>query len=296
MDFFSISQLSQLSGVKPHTIRVWEQRYKALNPNRSEGNTRFYDSSQLRRLLNIVSLMDGGYKISELGPLSDQELLGRVEKFYSVEDPQGPEGYYISQLLSAGMNFDEGLFEKIFSHCLLRFGMVKTYTQVLYPLMTRMGLMWSYDAFLPAYEHFNSNLLRQKLCTALDSLPPAPEAEGGWLLFLPENEFHELGLLFAQYLIRVSGRRSLYLGANVPIDSVFPAIKQARPDTLLLFMVRNESPDRAQQYLDDLASDFNDLTVFVSGRIALLEQLQLKPPLHWLREVKNLEQVLHQNV
>ena len=292
MDQFSISQLAQFSGIKAHTIRIWEQRYNALSPHRSEGNTRYYDNSQLRRLLNIVSLMEKDHRVSELCTLSDQELSRRVQAFDSLKYPKGPEEYYICQLISAGMNYDEWHFEKIFAHCLLRLGMKDSYLKILYPMMTRMGLMWSHGTYSPAYEHFNSNLLRQKLLTAIDSLPPASPTAEGWLLFLPENEFHELGLLFAQYLIKSSGRKAVYLGANLPMDSIAAAVEQILPDNLLLFLIHNDLPEGAQQYLNDLASHLRLDNLYVSGNPDLLNRLEINPPLHWLQTVDNLEQVL----
>ena len=296
MNLFTISQLAQFSGIKPHTIRMWEQRYNALSPSRSKGNTRYYDNSQLRRLLNIVSLQDSGYKVSELCTLSDQELFIRIRGFQELHEPKGIEAYYISQLIKAGMAYDEWQFEKMFSHCLLRLGMKETYVKVVYPMMVRMGLLWSYNEFTPAYEHFNSNLLRQKFFTAIDSLPPAKSGSGGWLLFLPEGEFHELGLLFAQYLIRFSGRRSIYLGGDLPLESVASAVDQTGIGNLLLFLVHNEMPQRAQHYLDKVSEKFADKKIHVSGNPDLIGLLQIEPPIQWLREVDDLEQVLLQDV
>ncbi len=296
MNLFTISQLAQFSGVKPHTIRMWEQRYKSLSPSRSKGNTRYYDDTQLRRLLNIVSLIDSGYRVSELCTLSDQELFTRIGEFQKLRESKGIEAYYISQLIKAGMGYDEWLFEKMFSHCLLRLGMKDTYTKVVYPMMARMGILWSHDAFSPAYEHFNSNLLRQKFFTAIDSLPPARSGGQAWLLFLPEGEFHELGLLFAHYLIKFSGRRSIYLGGDLPLGSVASAVDEAVIGNLLLFMVHNDTPQRAQEYLDRLCGEFPDKKIYLSGNPELIRQLQIHFPIDWLREVEDLEQVLLQGV
>ncbi len=292
MDLFSISQLSQFSGIKAHTIRMWEQRYNALSPQRSEGNTRYYDNSQLMRLLNIVSLMDEGYKVSELCRLSDGELTQRLKEAETKHQLQNPEEYYVSQLIAAGMNYDEWHFEKIFSHCLLRMGMKQTYLKVLYPLISRMGLMWTQTEFLPGHEHFISNILRQKFFTALDSLPPAADNTDSWLLFLPENEFHELALLHAHYLIRSSGKRSYYLGANLPWDSLLSATQQINPANLLLFMVHNELPDRAQAYVHSLCSQFPDKNIYLSGKVELLESLSIQAPAQRLKTVESLEKAL----
>ncbi len=123
MDKFSISQGAQFSGIKPHNIRMWEQRYDVLNPHRSKGNTRYYSGNQLRRLLNIASLMQTGYKISELCAMNDERLFSLIKSFKSDKPINGVNKYFISQLIGSGMCYDESHFEKIFSHCLLQYGM-----------------------------------------------------------------------------------------------------------------------------------------------------------------------------
>ena len=292
MNTFSISQLSQLSGIKPHTIRIWEQRYNALKPNRSDGNTRYYDNSQLRRLLNIVSLMDEGYKISELCVLPDEKLYQLVLDISNNSNSHGPSEYFISQLISAGMSYDEAHFEKVFSHCQIRFGMKDTYIQVIYPTLLRMGLMWATGAFPPSQEHFNSNMIRLKLSTAIDSLPPPKSPSNTWLLFLPENEFHEISLLFSQYLIRLSGKRTIYLGGNLPFESISDAIQNTDPTNLLFFLVHYNSPVETQKYLDDLSSQFPDKKIFISGNTKLIRQLKLEKSIYWLESVEDLDKIL----
>src|SRR5690606_2384786 len=138
MDEFSISQLAQFSGIKAHTIRIWEQRYNALRPGRTAGNTRYYNNMQLRRLLNIVSLLEVGYKISELAALPDPTLFGMIKYHLIMPQLHGPAEYYISQMISAGLDFNEAHFEKIFSHCLLKYGMKETYVQIIYRVLLRM--------------------------------------------------------------------------------------------------------------------------------------------------------------
>ena len=240
MNLFSISQLAQYSGIKPHTIRMWEKRYHALKPNRTEGNTRYYDNMQLRRLLNIVSLLDEGHKVSKLCAMPDQQLFALIDEKSSTV--QHVSSYYISQLIAAAMSYDEQYFSNTFSHCLLRYGMKETYLQVVYPMLIRIGLMWLSDTMPAPHEHFISNLLRQKLFTAIDALAPPKKAFSTWLLFLPENEFHEIGLLFAAYLIRISGDKVIYLGSNVPEHSLGAAINDIMPDYLLLFLVHHDLP------------------------------------------------------
>jgi len=292
MNLFSISQLAQYSGIKPHTIRIWEQRYNALNPNRTKGNTRYYDNSQLRRLLNIVSLMESGHKVSELGPMSDKKIFQLVEEVTKWDLTDEPTEYFISQLIAAGMSYDEAHFEKTFSHCLLRFGMNGTYIKIIYPMLERIGFMWATDRLPPAHEHFISNLIRQKLFTAIDYIPAASSSEDSWLLFLPENEFHEIGLLFAYYLIRISGKKALYLGVNVPQQSLVSAVNDSIPKNLLFFLVHNNLPNQVQNYLNELSTAFASKNIYFSGNQNLIRQLAPVKNIHWLQSVEDLQQAL----
>ena len=162
MNLFSISQLAQFSGIKPHTIRIWEQRYDALKPERSEGNTRYYDDKQLRRLLNIVSLMEQGHKVSQLCSMSDDTLFSMIHDSGRIDSNETAE-YYINQLIAAGMSFDSGHFEHILSLSFSAYGIRDTYKTVIYPLMNRIGLLWASDILPTTSEHFISNIFHQKL-------------------------------------------------------------------------------------------------------------------------------------
>ncbi len=292
MNFFSISQLARYSGIKAHTIRMWEQRYNALTPNRSEGNTRYYDNNQLRRLLNIVSLLESGYKVSELCSMPDKKLFMLVEELPGKRVDNDMHGFFVLQLVRAGMSYDEINFEKIFSHCLLKYGIKETYVKVIYPMLHRVGIMWTTDALEPAAEHFISNLVRQKLFTVIDSLPAAKTNKDSWLLFLPENEFHEIGLLFAYFLIRRSGRKAVYLGANVPLQSLYVAVNETTPSKVLLFLTHNDFPEDTQSYLEELSLFFGDRKVFISADPSLFEGVKAVKNIHWLSSPQNLEEVL----
>lgn len=292
MNQFSISQLAQFSGIKAHTIRMWEQRYNALQPNRSEGNTRYYDNAQLRRLLNIVSLMRGDYKVSELCVLDDERLFKMVGEFKSIGTNDEADDYFVSQLISAGMSYDAPLFGKIFSQSIRRYGMKETYLRVIYPMLVRIGIMWSGDAMPPAPEHFISNLVRQKLFSAIDSLPNERSASDSWLLFLPENELHEIGLLFAHYLIRLSGRKVVYLGSNVPLESLSLAIAETLPANLLLFLAHRDLPATVQEYLENLENQFMGKNIFVAGEKEFTDQLKGGKKIHFLSTVDDLEKQL----
>lgn len=292
MNRFSISKLSQFSGIKPHTIRIWEQRYKALKPNRSEGNTRYYDNSQLQRLLNIVSLMDSDHKVSELCSMPDKKLFELLDEWHKNSVSNDPAEYFVSQLIAAGLGYDEIHFEKILSHCLLRYGLKDTYLKVIYPMLNRIGLMWANECMPAANEHFISSILRQKLFTAIDSLPAAKSGSDTWLLFLPEDEFHEIGLLISNFLIRLSGRRVIYLGVNLPLLSLKVALKETMPDNLLLFLVHHDSPEDTQDYLAKLNDGFSGKKICVAGNLKLIDQLKSGDKIQFLPALEDLERKL----
>lgn len=293
MDRFSITQLSRYSGIKAHTIRIWEQRYRALTPHRSEGNTRYYDGNHLRRLLNIVSLMDEDRKISELGGLSDPELFALVEeKVKPATGNKQSTDYYVSQLIAAGMTYDNLHFEKTFSSCMRRYSMVEVYKNIIYPLLVRVGLMWSGDNMPPANEHFITNMLRQKLFASIDTLPPPNTDASKWLLFLQEDEFHELGILLAHYLVRASGNEVIYLGCHVPFESVISAFNSASPDYALTFIVLRDEPSIFQEYFKKISRAFKGKQIYVAGDERIGSQLKFDNNISWLTSVDDLSGLL----
>lgn len=291
MDSFSISELERFSGVKAHTIRIWEKRYKALKPARSDGNTRVYDSSQLKRLLNISALLDSDYKISDLCAMPDQELKSLHGKMFEESTAISAE-YFISQLIASAVTFDEAQFIHVFSNCLLRYGLKQGYLQVLYPALTRIGLMWMNDSLATANEHFVSNMIRQKLSTAIDSLPPAKSGTECWVLFLPENEFHEIGLLMACYLIRLSGQKVIYLGANVPELAVKEAVTSIKPNNILMFYVHNDLPANINDYLDRLNKELSVKHIYVAAKQKMTYPLKKNTKVHFLQSVTELDILL----
>lgn len=291
MDSFSISDLSQYSGIQSHTIRIWEKRYDALKPHRSSGNTRYYDSVQLKRLLNISALLKADYRVSDLCTMSDEDLKSLSQQILQAKKP-APNEYFVSQLISAALTYDESLFDSIFSHCLLKYGVKDTYTGVLYPALNRIGLLWLTDALPTSNEHFVSNLIRQKLYTAIDSLAPAKPGSPLWVLFLPENEFHEIGLLLANYLIRLSGQRVIYLGGNMPESSVRSAVKDLHPENIFLSFVHHDLITNIQKYLDRLKRDIPVSKIWVAAHPDLCYQLKAGKRIQLLGSAEDLARML----
>lgn len=287
---YSISDLEQLTGVSTHTIRIWERRYHALKPMRSAGNTRFYDGNQLRKLLNITSLSRSGLKISQVCALSDADMdkMLQQEIEQTVSENLDYE-YFISQLLNYGLDYNEPQFEELLNTCISRYGLKASYLNVIYPILLRLGLMWKKDNICPAREHFLSGLIRQRLYQSIAEIKTPSNAAATWVLFLPEDEDHEIGLLFANYLIKLAGHKVIYLGARVPFDSLKDTVGSLEVDHLLLFMVRSRPTDGADEYMRTLAEQFNKQKVHVAGNAGVLGELKFLPNVDWFTDIGDLE-------
>ncbi|MBS1526931.1 MAG: MerR family transcriptional regulator [Bacteroidetes bacterium] len=290
---YSISDLEQLSGISVHNIRIWERRYNALQPSRTSGNTRFYDDEQLKRLLNIASLYFSGHKISKACAMSKEEtesfLQREIDATVSLEHRYE---YYITQIISHALAYREHEVNQLISHSFELNGVLSTYKFVMYPLLTRLGLMWQQDSLCPSQEHFLSSIFRQKLYAAIDDCPTAGAGSDKWLLFLPEDEDHELGLLLASYLLRTAGKQVVYLGAKVPLVALKNTAGSTKPGKILFFMTRIRPIDDAQVYINELADNFTDQELFVSGNPKLLTQLQLPRRICWLRDIPEFENIM----
>ena len=292
MNSFSIAELQQYSGVKAHTIRIWEQRYQALQPERTEGNARYYDASQLRRLLNIVSLSKE-YRISDLCVLGDKDLNAMIEERIAAATTQDPEhGPFINQIIAAALTYDEPSFDATFTKCIKLYSLRDLYVFVLYPALVRLGLMWSNETLRPAHEHFITNLMRQKILSAIDKLPVPKSKRQTWLLFLPEDELHETGLLLSQFLIRQAGRKVIYLGANLPMDTLELAVDHVQPTHMLTFLVRNHEDEMDADYIKSLSKRFRHQEIYIACDPVRLSEFRAPANTTMLHAVEELEALL----
>ena len=266
MALYSIKDLERISNQKAHTIRIWEQRYGLLEPERTETNIRFYDDNQLKKLLNVCTLIGKGMKISHISKLSKLEMAVEIDNIIaeSFQSDKHVEAI-INQALISLSTYDQILFDELFTNAIKRFGMTKTYTKIIYPLLVRTGLMWIKGDLLPAQEHFLSNLIKQKLFSAIDALPLPQDADQTWVLFLNESEDHEIGLLFATYLIRQHGKRVIYLGQRVPYSDLTNVVEQCKPTHIYSFFVRNQYENELSELITKLSSDFVSSKICISG-------------------------------
>ena len=231
MGQYSISELEQLSGVKAHTIRMWEQRYDLLQPQRTSTNIRNYDDAALRHLLNVATLCGRGHRISKVVAMTDAE---RTRAVLACCDDAHDHTARGNALVAAMIAFDEPELSRLLNEAAAGLGFEEAILRVAYPLLQRIGISWLAGSLNAAQEHLVSHLLRQKLLAATDALPPiAPTPGRGWVLFLPEGELHELALLFMNYALRRRGHHTLYLGQNQPMDGLKTVCDIYRPYALL---------------------------------------------------------------
>jgi DNA-binding transcriptional MerR regulator len=286
MSFYSIAQLEGLSGVKAHTIRIWEQRYGLLKPARTDTNIRLYDDEQLRKLLNTTLLINNGVKISKVASFNEKEISSEISKIIAGEKSSDFfSEAIISQMISSGLEFNEINFDKAFSSAILRFGLRDTYIKIIYPLLVRTGLLWSNAGISPCQEHFLTNLIKRKLYTAIDSLPSNPSSKQKWILFLPEEEDHEIGLLFANFILKNAGSDVIYLGQRVPYESLKKSIKDTRLTVLLFFLVRHHTPSILNRLFKNITRDFTKSSVIVSCNQNELKGISLP------RRIKNISSI-----
>src|SRR6187551_402450 len=261
MGRYSIKELEQLSGIKAHTIRIWEKRYKLIDPSRTTTNIRFYSDDDLKKIINVSLLNNSGIKISKI---ADMSLDAMSKKVIEISEVNSETSVYIDQMVISMIDMEEEMFEKILSNLILRFGFEKAIIDVVYPFLEKIGILWQTHNITPAHEHFISNLIRQKIIVAIDGLPIPPKTSKKILLFLPEGEMHELGLLFYHFLIRKSGYRTYYLGQNVPHEDLISVYKVHQPD-FMLTSITSTLTVPIERYLERLANDFGQTKILASG-------------------------------
>jgi DNA-binding transcriptional MerR regulator len=261
MGKYSIKELEHLSGIKAHTIRIWEKRHKIIVPSRTPTNIRTYTDDDLKKIINVSLLNNYGIKISKIAKMSAADM---NERILQIAELKNDSAIHIDQLIVAMMDMEEEGFEKILGNLILRYGFERTVTEIVYPFLERIGILWQTQNITPAHEHFISNLIRQKIIVAIDSLPIPPKTSKKVMLFLPEHEMHELGLLFYHYLTRKAGLRTYYLGQSVPHTDLVSIFAAHSPDVLLTSVTSTLTPSLAN-YLEQLSNDFPEVPILMSG-------------------------------
>lgn len=261
MSIYSIKDLELLTGVKAHTIRMWEKRYNLISPGRTDTNIRFYTEDQLKRLLNMVLLNKSGFKISKIASFSDSELSCEVRK---INNTLTDNALQIEQLISAMVNFDENAFITVLNKEFIKHGFEDTLLNVAYHFFEKTGILWQTGAITASHEQFVAAILKQKIYASLDKIMITPEENAPTIIFaLPENEYHEIPLLSSNYIAKRRGFKTIYLGQNINFDELCEVIKFTNSTILITFFITSHDVDNISSYLTKLSRDFPHLRIFV---------------------------------
>lgn len=273
MDFYQISDLERLSGIKAHTIRIWEKRFEIIHPNRTDTNIRLYNDAQLKKLLNIATLINAGLKISKIAALSEAALKEEVRNCHVESEEETKFVYYTNGLIEAMLDFDEAAFNQILQLVINKNGFYDAVKDFIFPFLNKTGLLWSIGKTIPAQEHFASMIIKRLILKQIQNLP-LPSNKSNILLFLPANEWHELGLLFAEFIIRNAGFRTINLGQNVPFQDIAYVIEKTNPIKLLTFLTSNDNEQYFASLNQLLKQKFKETTCFLAGNQSRIERLQ----------------------
>ena len=288
---YSIKDLEQLTGIKAHTLRIWEKRYKIVEPRRTPTNIRFYTDEDLRKLLNISILNRQGFKISNIANLENEALNKTI---ISINTKSLDNESHIEGMMLAMLELDEQKFDKLLNSLILNLGFEDTMTKVLSPFFEKIGILWQIGTINPAQEHFISNLIRQKMIVAIDGLikPANIPNQKTFILYLHETELHELTLLFYSYLIQRKGHKVIYLGQMVPIDDLSLIADIQNPDVIVSVFTSTYKINDIQDHLDKLALLFTSKKIFAGGLQFKLHQYNLPSNVILIESIDSLKHQL----
>jgi DNA-binding transcriptional MerR regulator len=287
---FSIKDLENLTGIKAHTIRIWEKRYNVLEPMRTETNIRLYNLASLQKILNVTLLHNHGYKISKISKLSEDKLPQLVNDIIS---DKSVKNHAISSFKMAMMNFDHALFFSTYNKLLSEKSFRNVFYEVFIPLLEEIGLLWQTDTITPAHEHFISYLIKQKLLNNTETVQTKPPTnhERLFVLYLPMDEIHDLGLMYLNYEILSYGYKSIFLGESVPIDSLKDMKKYFDNITYICYTTVQPDKDSINDYIKKVKSEVLDETsnLWLIGRmIENIDQKLISEKIRTFISIKDL--------
>jgi len=268
MEEYSMAQVELLTGISAHKLRMWERRYTFLKPMRSPTNIRFYSDQQLKKLINVGILNRNGFRISKIDKMSTLEVFENVTEILSnISEENSDE---INALVLYMFELNEVAFNKVFQRSIMRKGFLSTITEIIYPFLNQIGILWSNNKLMIAQEHFISNLVRQKIISAIETLPSPQENAPSIVFFLEKNEDHELGLLLGSFIAKDLGWKVFYLGQRVPYENIKTVVEMVEPALLMTLIT---SPLKDSQ-IKTFSNFFNtiDIPLLLSGNVQQLEE------------------------
>ena len=286
MNAFTIRDLENLSGIKAHTIRIWEKRYDFLRPGRSQTNIRYYGSEELKTLLNYALLNKHGYKISAIVDMSPAAIR---EKILALTSFEAKHERMINALLGAMVEMDAAIFENVIDDHISEHGIEDTIKHLLFPFLQKIGILWMTSHVRVAQEHLVSNIIRQKLIKGIEDINISIRSENTVVLFLPDGEYHELGLLYVYYLLKVKGTNIIYLGADVPIEELEYVCKIKQPRYLYTHLTSLPSRFNFEKYLSTITNRIGGTMLMISGNVTQTYKKKIPGGISFL---KSLEEVV----
>lgn len=286
MNKFTIKDLENLSGIKAHTIRIWEQRYSFLKPQRTATNIRYYSNQELKTLLNISLLNKYGYKISHINRMNQDELR---EKLLSLTGQQAQQERIVNELIQHMVDLNIEEFEKVLDVYIESKGIERAINYIIFPFLERIGILWLTDHINPAQEHLITNIIRQKIIVGIDKCVTPLDLKTKVLLFMPENEHHELGLLYLQYLLKSRGVKTIYLGANVPLSDLEFVVELKKPDYIYTHLTTVMKEFNFEKFLNHLKTRIPHTPILISG--LLIQSFEKRIPSGNIRFLKSLQEV-----
>ena len=262
MTRYSIDQFSGITGITKFVLRTWENRYGYLKADRTDTNIRVYTDEMVVRALNTNYLLNNGFKISKIVSLTDQQVFEEVEVI-KLKDKSTNAEYYINEIIVSALTFNSVKFDTVYNEGVQEFGLLAFYKEVILQTMHKIGILWLTNRVAPSQEHFLSEHIKQKIAVATDSKFSKNNTGPSWLLFLPEGEFHEIGLLFAKFLLVQHGYNVIFLGPNVPYGSLVQVSQNIKIDNTLLFCVANTTKNNLDFTIKYLESNFKNTSHYI---------------------------------
>lgn len=290
MNSFTIKDIENLSGIKAHTIRIWEQRYSFLKPQRTQTNIRYYTSDEVKTILNIALLNKYGYKISHIDKMNEVEM---KEKILSLSGTQAQQERIVNDLIQQMIDLDIEEFEKVLDNYILARGIEKAIIQIIFPFLEKIGILWLTNHVNPAQEHLVTNIIRQKLIVGIEGVSTPLKINKTVLLFLPEGEYHEVGLLFLYYLLKSRGANVIYLGANVPMNDVEFVVRLKKPDYIYSHLSTVGNSFSFEKFMSQLDKRFKDNRVVISGQLTHVYEKKIPAHFKFIKSFTEVFDFIH---
>lgn len=280
MNSFTIKDLENISGIKAHTLRIWEQRYQFLKPSRTFTNIRYYSNDELKKILNIALLNKYGYKISHIDKMSNEDI---YTKILGLSQSEAQQERVVNELVQHMVDMNSEAFEATLTEQIKTKGIEKTITQILFHYLEKIGILWMTNHINPGQEHLVTNIIRQKLIVGIDNINTPLKTNKSVLLFLPEAEYHEIGLLFMFYLLKSRGVHVIYLGANVPMSDVGYVAKLKKPNYVYSHITRPGISFNFDKFLNNLSKNMSEFPCIISGQLTQTYEKKLQDPIIFKR-------------